>query len=298
MKPMHGALQILFMAALLHADSAAFGKLWYDGNAEIATYALQESRYGELREGTRVMVFVTEPMRLATHIKPDTKLPEDKMVRVIKLNDLRKFTTGIYEYSVMTSVFAAVEKKLGFENMATMKISYSSQEWCGQVFERLVRTAQKYEGMLYSYFESEGEESYGFDASGVETEDNLWIRVRELNGELLKEGESRKLRLIPSRWIIRKSHVPTVIVDATLSKGKPELRQSALGKIPTIPFSWKIGEGTTVVYVEQKYPHRIVEFKERDGSSGKLIAAQRQPYWQQNANRFAEKRIPLGLPKK
>ncbi|MBN1982369.1 MAG: hypothetical protein JW795_12625, partial [Chitinivibrionales bacterium] len=122
------------------ADQARFTKLWYDGNAEISTYELQESRYGELRRGIRTLVFVTEPMRLSTHIKPDAALPPAEMIRVIKMNDLRKFATGIYDYSVMTSVFTAVEEKIAYPMMGTMKVSFSSQEWCGQVFDRIVRT--------------------------------------------------------------------------------------------------------------------------------------------------------------
>ena len=280
---------------LVNADQQQFDKRWYDGNAEISTYTLKESRYGEIRNGTRVMVFVTEPMRLATHIKPDVKLPEDQMIRVIKLNDLRKFTTGIYEYSVMTSVFAAVETKQSFGNMSTMKIAFSSQEWCGLVFDRIIRTPDSYNGALYSYFESEGEDHYSFKADGVETEDNLWIKIRELNGPFMKEGETKKLRLIPSRWLIRKAHVPTEIVDATIVKGTPQLRETALGKKKVVPFTWDINKARTTVFVEYDYPHRIVEFKERDGSSGTLMKSKREPYWKQNANTFEKKRKELGL---
>ncbi len=277
-------------------DSTAFKNLWYDGNAEISTYALKESRYGEVRNGTRVMVFVTEPMRIATHIKPDVKLPEDQMLRVIKLNDLRKFTTGIYEYSVMTSVFASVENKAPFENMNTMKISFSSQDWCGQVFDRIIRTPDTYKGEIFSYFESEGEAAYSFEVNGVETEDNLWIKIRELNGTFLNEGETRNLKLIQSRWITRKLHSPSNVTDASITKGKSQVLETSLGKINAVSFIWTIGNGTTTVHVEQVYPHRIVEFAERDGSSGKLIASQREPYWKKNSNNFKTLREKLKLP--
>lgn len=290
------AFLLIASAALSNADQQQFNNLWYDGNAEISTYVLKESRYNEIRDGIRVMVFVTEPLRISTHIKPDVKLPADQMIKVIKLNDLQKFTTGIYDYSVMTSVFAAVENKAPYGNMATMKISLTSQEWCGQVFDCIVRKENSYVGALYSYFESEGETDYSIDAAGVETEDNLWLRVRELNGPFLREGETKKLRLIPSRWIIRKAHVPTEVVDATLSKGKPQLRETALGKIETVPFTWTINEKSTTVFVEHNYPHRIVEFRERDGSSGKLIASRREPYWKQNGKQFETLRGALGLP--
>jgi hypothetical protein len=286
---------LIFTVTLYASDQQKFKNLWYDGNAEIATYSLNESRYGELRKGTRVLVFVTEPMRLATHIKPDVKLPEDKVIRVIKLNDLRKFTTGIYDYSVMTSVFTAVEKKQAFDNMATMKVSFSSQEWCGQVFDRIIRTPDTYNGTLYSYFESEGESAYQHPSANIETEDNLWIRIRELNEPMLKEGESKTIRVLPSRWIIRKSHVPSEIVSAVITKGKPEIRETVLGKINVIKFKWTINTASTTVFVEHKYPHRIVEFQERDGSSGMLMVSKREPYWKQNSNKFLNMRKVFGL---
>ena len=75
----------------------------------ITTYKITEMRYNEPREGVRIMVVVTEPLSMMTFVKPDSDLPSDKKIEVLKLNDLRKFTTGIYEYSVMTSVFAYVD---------------------------------------------------------------------------------------------------------------------------------------------------------------------------------------------
>jgi len=43
------------------ALSKEFKEYWYAGNAEITSYKLDQARYGELREGTSVLVYVTEP---------------------------------------------------------------------------------------------------------------------------------------------------------------------------------------------------------------------------------------------
>ena len=40
--------------------SQDFKDYWYDGSAEISSYQLYQERYGEMREGTAVMIFVTE----------------------------------------------------------------------------------------------------------------------------------------------------------------------------------------------------------------------------------------------
>ena len=84
--------QMLFVTIIVTSIFAKdqFKSLWYDGKSEISSYRLIEKRYGEFREGMRVMVVVTEPMDLRTHIKPDNKIPEKNKIRVIKLNDIRR----------------------------------------------------------------------------------------------------------------------------------------------------------------------------------------------------------------
>lgn len=295
-------LATVAMSGTARADAAkSFYSLWYDGNAEISTYALKESRYGEIREGQRVMVFVTEPMRRSTHIKPDVKLPPAEQVKVIKLNDLRKFPTGIYDYSVMTSVFAAVEEKPGIPLLGTMKVAFTGQEWCGTVFERYLREGDTYEGVLYSYFESDGETTYSVPVRGeVEAEETLWLRIRELKGPWLREGESRKMRLIPAVWDRRKRHVPASVVDAVVTKGSAKdvkVVHTALGKIPARPFAWKTPQGTTTVWVEDAWPHRILSWSEADGSSGTLLASRREPYWKRHGTEDIGLRDSLRLSK-
>ncbi len=37
-----------------------FKQTWYAGKAELSTYNLQQARYGEIRNGEAVLIFVTE----------------------------------------------------------------------------------------------------------------------------------------------------------------------------------------------------------------------------------------------
>ena len=53
------------------AYSQAFRDYWYDGKAEITSYALQQARYGELHTGEAVLVFVTEPFSKSKQVKLD-----------------------------------------------------------------------------------------------------------------------------------------------------------------------------------------------------------------------------------
>jgi len=41
-------------------DEAKFSNYWYQGKAEVNVFDLQQSRYGEVRPGKAVMIFVTE----------------------------------------------------------------------------------------------------------------------------------------------------------------------------------------------------------------------------------------------
>ena len=43
-----------------HLNFDAFGSYWYQGKAEINTYALEQFRYGEKREAEAVIIFVTK----------------------------------------------------------------------------------------------------------------------------------------------------------------------------------------------------------------------------------------------
>ena len=87
-----------------------FHNYWYAGKAELNSYELKQSKYGEIRKGEVVLVFVTEPFSLSKQVKLDNpnKAGKDN-VPVMKLNQIRKFTTGIYDYSIVTSVFTPVD---------------------------------------------------------------------------------------------------------------------------------------------------------------------------------------------
>jgi hypothetical protein len=291
------SLLVITLTSLTAADR--FASLWYDGNAEISTYRLTEHRYGEERIGSRVMVFVTEPLRMSTHIKPDTRLADSLIIPVIKLNDLRQFTTGIYDYHVMTSVFAAAEARHGIGLMSTVKASFSAQEWCGQTFERIRRREERYEGALYSYFESEGEQNYAIDHDNeVEAEENLWILVRELRGPVLADGAAKTIRVIPSMWSRRKAHEAVRVTAGRLTKGSPEKRRYPIGVRTARRFVWAVDGDQTHIWVEAAYPHRILAWQEPDGSRGTIIASVREPYWKLHDNKHLKYRQRLELSQK
>src|SRR5437868_1990091 len=90
--------------------SEEFKSYWYSGKAEISSYKLKQARYGEIHDGSAVMVFVTEDFSKSKQVKLDH--PEnagDDKLPVMKLNLVKKFVTGIYPYSMMMSAFSPVD---------------------------------------------------------------------------------------------------------------------------------------------------------------------------------------------
>jgi len=134
--------------------SKEFNDYWYQGQAEISSYQLEQARYGEMRSGHAVLVFVTEDFSAKKQVKLDR--PQENAadaVKVMKLNLTKKFNTGVYPYSMMQSVFTPVNRK---QSPHSLKVTTSSQEWCGHTFQELNLEKNNYLSTLSSYFESEG----------------------------------------------------------------------------------------------------------------------------------------------
>ena len=166
--------------------SSEFNQYWYAGDAEITSYELEQARYGEMHSGKAVLIFVTEPFSRDKQVKTDN--PGKTDVSVMKLNFTKNFNTGIYPYSMMNSSFVPVKEKNGH----ALKITSSSQDWCGHTYTQLNDRNGKFEIESHSYFEGEGDES--FTLSKTILEDELWTRIR-LNPEDLPVGAQE---VIPS----------------------------------------------------------------------------------------------------
>jgi hypothetical protein len=186
-----------------------FGRYWYQGKAELTRYELKQARYGEIHSGEAMLIFVTEPFLPDRQVKLERGDPS-KGVTVLKLNSVRKFFTGIYPYSLMTSTFTPVS--LAAKGNRTLKVASSSQEWCGQTFTQLNLRGSRYEGALRSYFEDEGDRAFGFEAAWLE--DELWTRIR-LAPETLPVGQ---VEVVPGLQYARLWHkdVRPEKADATL----------------------------------------------------------------------------------
>ena len=281
-----------FSSAQPSDSGADFGAYWYQGKAEITSYELEQARYGEVHPGHAVLIFVTEDFSRSQQVKLDRPgAAGEDAVKVLKLNFTKKFNTGIYPYSMMMSVFSPVSPD---EDRRALKVTMSSQEWCGHTFSQLNRTGSGYEVHGYSYFESEGDESLTLPSAV--SEDELWTTLR-LDPESLPTGE---LELIPGTMFLRLRHVPWGVQKASArlapAEGEPGLMVYSL----TYP---ELGRELRIRF-QKVFPHEIEGWEEAQaagpGGQGLTTRATRKermlgPYWQQNRKSDAGLRQQLGL---
>ena len=291
-------LALALLTAAAPARAQDFYGHWADGRAELSGYRVVQPRYGEPREGHAVLVFVTEDVHAGTRIKvesPDT--PESDRIYALKLNRMLRFTTGIYDYSMMTSVFSAVEPGAGGRPFEPLRITFTAQEWCGHVFEEAQVRGGAVHGELFSYFEAVGRKSWRLDRPPeFVSEDNLLIRIRELRGPLMEEGESRGVMLLPGLWELRLRHRPRALVEAVLGKGRREQVEVQGRSREAVPWTWSYGQRQKTVWVDTEYPHRILRWQDSSGASGELLASVRRPYWNLQSLEDEGFRAELGIP--
>ncbi len=259
-----------------------FKDYWYSGTAEISSYELSQARYGEMRNGKAVMVFVTEPFDATEQVKADQNAPDN--IPVMKLNATRDFNTGIYPYSMMSSTFVPLDQR----NNA-VKVASSIQEWCGHTYMQFNEAGDSYDVTLHSYFQSEGNRD--FTVPNVMLENQIPVQLR-IDPLAMPTGE---MQVIPSTEYLRLKHIETKAYPATASIRTMEdgyvysIRYADLNRI--IAFK-----------TEKEFPYKILSWMERynDGgspmvSTGTHIKTIKSAYWNKNSNADEALRKELGL---
>lgn len=259
---------------------------WGDGNAELSSYRVRTTRYGEPREGELVLIYVTEPHDRRTWIKDDDVTGPHR-VEVLKLNASLKFLTGIYPYSVMTSVFSPVDD-WGGDRFRPVKISMSAQEWCGNVHHEVWPGPAGFRHLRLSYFAGEGETMGQRETpEGTAYADGLLIQLRELDGPFAGGGDWEGW-LVPSLWDTRRGHGSAAPVPATITR-------EALEDSAATRFTLRYAETVQRIDVEAAYPRRILGWTTSGGDTVELVESRRLPYWRLNDREGARFRSELGL---
>lgn len=273
--------------------SGGLSEYWYEGKAEINTYELQQARYGEIHPGTVSIIFVSEDFLTDKQVKNDN-YTNPSSTPVIKTNMIRRFITGTYDYSIMSSVFTPTKTD---EQPHTLKVTTSMQDWCGQTFTQLnYEGGGKWNAQLRSYFEAEGDQNKVVPADFLE--DEIFNRIRS-GWEQLPTGE---YRVIPNTSYLLMSHKPYEAQRATLALGD-YAGDTFVGeslKSYTLDFT---GLGRTLeVVFDAESPYVIRGWTESVTSRGKSLTSvaklthqAREPYWSQNSVADQGRRAALGL---
>ena len=265
--------------------SEDFKSYWYAGNAEITSYKLEQARYGELRDGTAVLIYVTEPFLPEKQVKADGN--NQSNVSVLKLNATKNYLTGIYPYSVMSSTFYPVH-----DNQHAIKTSLSMQEWCGHVYSQ-INNRNDFEFTSHSYFEAEADQNLNLEKNILENE--IWNKIR-INPKDLPTG---KLKIIPSLEFARLRHKPLQAYDASA-----EIKQA--DGLSTYTINYPELERSLAITFTTDFPHSVESwtetFKSGFGPKAKQMTTKatklksiKTAYWGQNSNDDMVLRDSLGL---
>ncbi|TXF91352.1 hypothetical protein FUA23_01250 [Neolewinella aurantiaca] len=272
--------------------SGSLEDYWYEGKAEINTYTLEQARYGEIRPGQVTAIFVSEDFLTDKQVKND-EYTNQNSTPVLKTNIIRRFVTGVYDYSIMSSVFTPTKTT---EAPHTLKVTTSSQDWCGQTFTQLNYTGGgKWAKQLRSYFEREGDVNEEIKADFLE--DELFNRIR-FGWEKLPVGE---FNIIPNTGYLLMSHQPYRSQKATA-----RLNDYPGNEETETIMGYEINYGDSgrrlEIFFDPAPPYVISGWEEtypgRDNAlvtKARLTHQKRAPYWKQNSVADEELRAEIGL---
>ena len=278
----------------IKTDPSEFESYWRQGKAELSRYRLKQARYGEIHKGDAVLIFVTEDLLKDLQVKRD--FGKDPADLVLKLNFTRKFDTGLYPYSLMSSIFTKVD----FKQPITPKITFSGQEWCGHVFMQLNRKQDHYAASLRSYFQSEGDRDFQIPITVLE--DELWTMIR-IAPDNLPLGE---ISLIPGLQYARLSHQEAAPHPARATLTVATNRDISKHALYRYEIVYQDLDRTLSIYFERESPYRIMGWQETymsgfGDSAKKLTTTAVQThslfidYWNKNKNKDRALRKELGL---
>ncbi len=280
----------------------AFWKFWGDGRAELSGYELTFPRYGQPRAGVAVAIFVTETFSNSLRVKADPgKHPKSDEFPVLKLNLVEDFSTGIYDYNLMTSAFVALESVDGRPAGSLTKVSFSSQEWCGNVYAQLLFDAAAARLTSHSYFDGEADQSRVLPIPAEALSgDAILLWARGLAAPRLAPGERRTVPFLRSLETSRLQHRGVEVLQATLSRDASASRVS----VPAGAFDVErrrveiAGGPTWTIAVEAAAPHRIIAWETTDGQKASLLGSDRLPYWKLNGPGGESALAKLGLTRR
>lgn len=286
----------LVLAWYSQAEENLFWKQWGDGQAEVAAYDLVIPRDNELRRGVAVSIFMTENFSNTRRVKADaSKNSASELGPVMKLNLMKDFRTGIYDYHDMLSAFGALAPTNGRPAGVLTKVVYSRQEWRGSTFNMalLDKSRVKITSHNYAVGESDQQRELAMQPNAM-TEDGLWFWVRGWAQPVLGPGDVKALPYLtsaePGKDLLQWTNV--------------QLKRAPLTKKITVDgqtldadlYTAQVMNGVRKdFYVERGGQRRILRWDFSTGERGQLIKSARLKYWELNGKGGEAALKQLGL---
>ncbi|MFK7900590.1 MAG: hypothetical protein AB8B61_07510 [Cyclobacteriaceae bacterium] len=259
-----------------------FGSFWYQGKAEVSVYDLSQVRYGEERKGTASLIFVTEDFNTKKQVKSDAPTSKET-TPVLKLNQVKKFNTGIYPYSLMTSTFSPMGK-------IAIKSTSSIQEWCGHTYLQLNKKEGKdYQVTGFSYFENEGDINQITSVDYLE--DDLWNRIR-ISPASLPQGTCT---ILPAGFYLRLKHKEIKGYQASTKLTNKGDQQVYSITYPALSRELSITFSSIAPYAIQSWTESYPEAGKTMTTTATLKKREWMAYWSKNSSQFDGLRTEFGL---
>ena len=270
-------------------------KYWYQGKAEVTSYELSQARYSESHPGDAVLIFVAEDFLTDKQVKNES-YNSDASTKILKANMLRKFPTGIYDYSIMTSVFSPADTRT---YPHTMKVTMSAQDWCGQAFVQLNHRDNGFQLQQFSYFEQEGDVDKTMSGD-MWLEDELWPLLR-MDPYSLPTGT---FNILPSLMTLRLLHMKNEAQAATGDLGDYIGEEFSGGNLKAYTLRYAKPARELQIVFESVAPYQIVGWTETSpamfgGGELRTLARKKQTmltdYWAKHNLQDSVYRKQLGL---
>jgi hypothetical protein len=266
-------------------DFPKFDEFWHQSKAELTRYALRQARYGDTHDGEAVLIFVTEDFLPKLQVKQEQGEASDAL-SVLKLNAYRRFYTGIYPYTVMTSSFTPAS------GAPTLKLSSTVQEWCGQVYSQVNRRDDGLHALSHSYFQNEADQNVVLP--GAMLEDGLWAKIR-IAPESIPVGSQQ---IVPALDYIRMRHKAMRPYPAVVTRTEAASTDLVDHPVASLRIEYPPLGRTLTIYYEPEFPFIIQAWEEIEGpfrTTAVRTNAIMDDYWTHNAPGDAPFRKALGL---
>jgi len=259
--------------------------LWDDGRAEVNLYeAVLNREQGPRKAAYAATVVVKEPFSPRYLVKADEPAAGGTF-DVLKINYVMHARTGLYDWDEMISTFVHRLR------LVPIKMTYSRQEWCGNIFKEWRRWRGQRSLFVSSYFDGQGTETIDLRLDdAVVPYDAVPLVLRALRMGEVGDSQTFTFPLYPT---LRDTRVgPDAAVRATLTIGRRPIIRVPLGRFSAleVTLAYPTGRGDTAeerYWIETEPPNRILRVAGPNGEELALARSERLEYWRMTGDDVA-----------